>query len=120
VGAIAIGSPESGPLRTHFTLFQHDTSQQSLDLGDPGPSVGDQYVFGGDGIVDALPFHTGQPVDFAITGGTGRYPQGARHAHRAHPARSADGRGVHPRFDVTRERPRRSGAVRPPGDVGVY
>jgi hypothetical protein len=32
----------------HFTLYNHDTHQAFLDLGDPGPSVGDQYVFGGD------------------------------------------------------------------------
>lgn len=32
----------------HFTLYNHDTHQAFLDLGDPGPSVGDLYVFGGD------------------------------------------------------------------------
>ena len=32
----------------HFRLFQHDTSQQYVDVGDAGPSVGDQFVFGGD------------------------------------------------------------------------
>ena len=42
--AAANGSPNHG----HFTLYNHDTNQASLDLGDPGPSVGDQYVFGGD------------------------------------------------------------------------
>ena len=43
-GGTANGSPKNG----HFTLYNHDTSQAFLDLGDPGPSVGDQYVFGGD------------------------------------------------------------------------
>jgi hypothetical protein len=39
----ANGSPKHG-----FTLYNHDTHQAFLDLGAPGPSVGDQYVFGGD------------------------------------------------------------------------
>lgn len=42
-GGTANGSPNHG----HFTLYNHDTNQASLDLGDPGPSVGDQYIFGG-------------------------------------------------------------------------
>lgn len=101
-----------------FQLFEHDTSQQFLTIGDPATGVGDQFVFGGDvsnhkggakvgrmagactntsateslcaaaftigggqitfqGIVDNGTFSSGQPTDFAITGGTGPY----RHAH---------------------------------------
>jgi hypothetical protein len=112
----ASGQKDGGKSRDRFTLFQHDTSQQSIDLGDPGPSVGDQLVLGGDiynhqggtlvgrsaahctfsseaeilcsaaftvedgqitfqGIVDVFTFFTNHPVDFAITGGTGRYSQ---------------------------------------------
>lgn len=45
----ASGSQEDGgTYRGRFNLFQHDTTQQSIDLGDPGPSVGDQLVLGGD------------------------------------------------------------------------
>lgn len=44
----ATGGTENGhPNHGRFTLYNHDTHQAFLDLGDPGPSVGDQYVFGG-------------------------------------------------------------------------
>ena len=107
----ATGSAKDG---NSFQLFNHDTDQGFADLGAPGPSVADQYVFGGDisehqggtrigriagqcatssdheilcqsaftlpdgqitfsAIVDTATFYAGQPVDFAITGGTGRY-----------------------------------------------
>ncbi|HKI05518.1 MAG TPA: hypothetical protein VKK31_26285 [Thermoanaerobaculia bacterium] len=50
--AVCIGATASAangsPNPNHFTLYNHDTHQAFLDLGDPGPSVGDQYVFGGD------------------------------------------------------------------------
>lgn len=112
----ASGQKDGGKSRDRFTLFQHDTSRQSIDLGDPGSRVGDQLVLGGDvynrqdgtlvgrsaahctfsseaeilcsaaftvedgqitfqGIVDVFTFFTNHPVDFAITGGTGRYSQ---------------------------------------------
>jgi hypothetical protein len=99
-------------------LLQHDTSQQYVDVGVAGPSVGDQFVFGGDvsripgaakvgrmagscvnssdteilcsaaftvggdqityaGIAQTATFYGGQPTDFAITGGTGRYREAA-------------------------------------------
>jgi hypothetical protein len=45
IGATA-GAANGSP--NHFNLYNHDTHQAFLDLGDPGPSVGDQYVFGGD------------------------------------------------------------------------
>ena len=54
LGALAVNIGATGADSdrvTHpdrFTLFNHDTHQAFLDLGDPGPSVGDQYVFGGD------------------------------------------------------------------------
>ena len=32
----------------HFTLFQHDTSQQQDNIGDPTTGVGNLYIFGGD------------------------------------------------------------------------
>ena len=101
-----------------FVLFEHDTSQQAIDLGDEGPSVADQFVFGGDvsstrggakrgrmagtctssspseilcsaaftlgdgqitfsGIADTDSFYGGQPTEFAITGGTGRFRKAA-------------------------------------------
>lgn len=46
IGANA-GAANGSPNRRHFTLYNHDTHQAFLDLGDPGASVGDQYVFGG-------------------------------------------------------------------------
>jgi hypothetical protein len=49
----AAGSASKGAPGARFTLYQHDTSQQYVDLGDAGPSVGDQYVFGGD-VSDTL------------------------------------------------------------------
>ncbi len=42
----AAGAANGNP--KHFTLYNHDTHQAFLDLGVPGPSVGDQFVFGGD------------------------------------------------------------------------
>ena len=110
----ASGQEDGGAYRGLFNLFQHDTERQSIDLGEPGPGVGDQLVIGGDiydheggtlvgrsaaqctissateilcsaaftvgdgqitfqGIVDTFTFFTNQPVDFAITGGTGTY-----------------------------------------------
>jgi len=110
----ASGQEDGGAYRGRFSLLQHDTTRQSIDLGEPGPSVGDQLVIGGDvynhqggtlvgrsaaqctfsseaemlcwaaftvedsqitfqGIVNTFPFFTNQPVDFAITGGTGSY-----------------------------------------------
>jgi len=36
----------SGP--TTLRLFEHDTQQTALDLGDPGPGPGDQFLFAGD------------------------------------------------------------------------
>jgi|SRR6185436_11923194 len=46
--APSLGAANGSPNQDHFTLYNHDTHQAFLDLGDPGPSVGDQYVFGGD------------------------------------------------------------------------
>jgi hypothetical protein len=31
-----------------LTLFEHDTQQTTVDLGDPGPGPGDQFLFAGD------------------------------------------------------------------------
>jgi hypothetical protein len=42
------GQESGGKVRERFSLFQHDTNRQSIDLGEPGPSVGDQLVIGGD------------------------------------------------------------------------
>lgn len=44
----ASGAGNGNPYQGRFSLYQHDTSRQSIDLGDPGPSVGDQLVIGGD------------------------------------------------------------------------
>lgn len=38
------GEP-AGP--RHFILFQHDTSQQQDNIGDPASGVGNLYIFGG-------------------------------------------------------------------------
>jgi hypothetical protein len=50
-GALAVCIGASGAAKgspnQHFTLYNHDTNRALLDLGDPGPSVGDQYIFGG-------------------------------------------------------------------------
>jgi hypothetical protein len=105
---------DNGADRGHFTLFQHDTSQQFVATGDPSSGTGNLYIFGGDlfdrqggahvgrsagscayssaseilcsaalalddgqiilnGLADTATFYSGQPVDFALTGGTGRY-----------------------------------------------
>ena len=44
----ASGQKDGSPYRGSFSLHQHDTSRESIDLGAPGPSVGDQLVIGGD------------------------------------------------------------------------
>jgi hypothetical protein len=31
-----------------LTLFEHDTQQTNVDLGEPGPGPGDQFLFAGD------------------------------------------------------------------------
>jgi hypothetical protein len=33
---------------TTLTLFEHDTQSTEVDLGDPGPGPGDQFLFAGD------------------------------------------------------------------------
>jgi hypothetical protein len=33
---------------TTLTFFEHDTQQTTVDLGDPGPGPGDQFLFAGD------------------------------------------------------------------------
>ena len=38
------GSPSASTIR----IYHHDTSQASLDLGAPGESAGDQFLFAGD------------------------------------------------------------------------
>ena len=38
------GSSNSSTIR----LYHHDTSQENIDLGAPGPSEGDQFLFAGD------------------------------------------------------------------------
>jgi len=42
--AAAGGSSTAATIR----LYAHDTSQANIDLGEPGESVGDQFVFAGD------------------------------------------------------------------------
>ncbi|HYN20743.1 MAG TPA: hypothetical protein VE078_07280 [Thermoanaerobaculia bacterium] len=147
LGVIALpaaGQEGGGNNGKHFTLFNHDTHQAFLDLGDPGPSVGDQYVFGGDvseeqggtpigrmsgqcatisdtellctssftfnggqisfqALVDVTVFFAGQPFEFAVTGGTGPLPQGARNGGRPDPARAAERqrRALHRRLGLS-------------------
>jgi hypothetical protein len=45
--AVAGTAGSKGPNGT-IRLFEHDTSQAQIDLGDKGPSAGDQFVFAGD------------------------------------------------------------------------
>lgn len=114
VGMLPAADAANGDRREVIHLFQHDTSQQRLDFGTPGLSVGDQFIFGGDvfdrqggtklgrtgghcatsspteilcsaaltingaqityaGLAELGPFFSGEPTDFAITGGTGPY-----------------------------------------------
>jgi hypothetical protein len=116
VGVLPAASAADGDRdrREVIHLFQHDTSQQRLDFGTPGPSVGDQFIFGGDifdraggtklgrtgghcvtpspteilcyatltisgaqityqGLAELGPFFSGEPTDFAVTGGTGPF-----------------------------------------------
>ena len=44
-GATSAGSSSSA---STIRLYHHDTSQASLDLGAPGDSAGDQFLFAGD------------------------------------------------------------------------
>jgi hypothetical protein len=49
VGALLAATSAGGVSRsTTIHLFEHDTSQANIDLGAPGDSAGDQFVFGGD------------------------------------------------------------------------
>lgn len=58
VGAIAMCAALSLPMfgvlgqsasaDATLTLFEHDTQQTTVDLGDPGPGPGDQFLFAGD------------------------------------------------------------------------
>jgi hypothetical protein len=50
----ALGLPMVGPLGqtavadTTLVLFEHDTEQHVVDVGQPGPGPGDQFIFAGD------------------------------------------------------------------------
>ena len=50
----ALGLPMMGPLGqtavadTTLVLFEHDTEQHVVDVGEPGPGPGDQFIFAGD------------------------------------------------------------------------
>lgn len=44
----AVASAGGSPASTTIALYEHDTSQASIDLGDRGDSPGDQFVFAGD------------------------------------------------------------------------
>ena len=46
IGALALASTAAAD--TTMTLFEHDTVQYQADLGGPGPTPGDQFVFAGD------------------------------------------------------------------------
>jgi len=39
---------QSAAADTTLTLFEHDTQSTEIDLGDPGPGPGDQFLFAGD------------------------------------------------------------------------
>jgi len=47
VGGVAEGAAPGEQHRGQFTLYEHDTTRQGIDLGDAGFSVGDLFVFGG-------------------------------------------------------------------------
>src|SRR3979411_1916047 len=50
----ALGLPMAGPLAqtaladTTLVLFEHDTEQHVVDVGQLGPGPGDQFIFAGD------------------------------------------------------------------------
>lgn len=46
--AVTAGTAQGNPGKRTITLYEHDTQQASIDLGDPGPSLGDQFLFAGD------------------------------------------------------------------------
>lgn len=46
-GILAATSAGSGSTASTIRLYEHDTSQASIDLGAPGDSEGDQFVFAG-------------------------------------------------------------------------
>jgi hypothetical protein len=43
-----VTSAGSSSAASTIRLYHHDTSQASLDLGAPGDSAGDQFLFAGD------------------------------------------------------------------------
>ncbi|HEY0397495.1 MAG TPA: hypothetical protein VGF00_03865 [Acidimicrobiia bacterium] len=47
VGALTIGTAAGTPVRT-LRLYEHDTHQAQLDLGDKGDSPGDRFIYSGD------------------------------------------------------------------------
>lgn len=44
----AVASAGGSPSSKTIALYEHDTTQASIDLGDKGDSPGDQFVFAGD------------------------------------------------------------------------
>lgn len=42
------GSAQAAPHGRPISLHEHDTQQASIDLGDPGPGIGDLFLFAGD------------------------------------------------------------------------
>jgi hypothetical protein len=47
-GIFAVASAGGSPAASTIALYEHDTTQASIDLGDKGDSPGDQFVFAGD------------------------------------------------------------------------
>lgn len=45
--ATACGAPDA-PQQKTLSIYEHDTQQTNLDLGSPGPSPGDAFVYAGD------------------------------------------------------------------------
>jgi hypothetical protein len=48
VAVLTAASAGGNPTARTIRLYEHDTSQANIDLGEPGDGVGDQFVFAGD------------------------------------------------------------------------
>jgi hypothetical protein len=46
--ALPVVVPTTAVADTNFVFFEHDTQQNFVDSGNPGPSPGDQFLFAGD------------------------------------------------------------------------
>lgn len=69
--AFAVTSAAGNSSSTTIRLYEHDTSQASIDLGDPGESAGDQLVFAGDTFTSKGAAQVGRAAGTCTTMSTG-------------------------------------------------